>query len=732
MTERAPGTSRFRPDLEGLRGVAILLVLLCHAGIPGVESGFVGVDVFFVLSGFLITGLLITEHHRSGRIGLRTFYVRRARRILPAAVVVQLSTLLAAQFILSPLDLPRITDDTLAAGLSIANIRFALEATDYFAAGTASPVLHFWSLAVEEQFYLVWPALLLLAAHLRRPGIGMAPLVIAILVGSFLLNLAITSSSGPWAYYSLPTRAWQLAAGGLLALAIPRLGSMPRSLAAIVGWSGVGLLAAALVLIGPTTPYPGIAALLPTLGTLGIIASGGRAASPGRLLLILPPLRWLGRISYSLYLWHWPILVLGSAAFGQSASADESAGANLLLRVGLVFVAVVAATLSWRVVEEPFRRGLPGREEWLHGLARSAGRGLAAACATFVVVGTLVATMVVSPSRSVDPVAAYAGVSVPVIEPAALVPTAVPQASSTIVGVTPSAAGPAEPELGATPTVAPMDSHVTSPRPSPRIDGRIPDGLVPTLKASRTDDDPLIADGCGLSLAGAKPPDCVYGNPDGSVTVALVGDSHASHWFPALEIVARQRGWRLIPFTKVSCVFVDMRLTSPYLKREYTECEDWRENVIDRLVELEPDLVVISSNRWFPVIIARDNEPERQGAAMARFIERVPGDVAIIVDTPRSDYDVPACLAHYPRAIERCATVRSAALTWRHLRRDAEAARLTGATVIDLTDAVCPGDPCPPIIGETLVYRDHHHLTATFVASIAGDLAAALPDPRSP
>ena len=160
------GDDRFRPDLEGFRGIAILLVLLCHARLPGAEAGFIGVDVFFVLSGFLITGLLVEESQRTGRIRLGAFYARRARRILPAAIVVLASTLLAAQLVLSPLDLPRVADDALAASLSLANVRFALDATNYFAPGAASPVLHYWSLGVEEQFYLLWPVLLLLAARL--------------------------------------------------------------------------------------------------------------------------------------------------------------------------------------------------------------------------------------------------------------------------------------------------------------------------------------------------------------------------------------------------------------------------------------------------------------------------------------------------------------------------------------------------------------------------------------
>jgi hypothetical protein len=260
----------------------------------------------------------------------------------------------------------------------------------------------------------------------------------------------------------------------------------------------------------------------------------------------------------------------------------------------------------------------------------------------------------------------------------------------------------------------------------------VPSDLKPSLGASRADDDPLLADGCGLSLAGTKPPSCIYGDRNGALTVALVGDSHAAHWFPALDVMAKQLGWRLVPFTKFSCVFVDLPIWSPNLNREYTECEAWRENVVDRLVNLKPDLVIISSNRWLPAIANRDNEPERQGAALARLIERIPGSVALLVDTPRSDFDVPACLAKYRDAIERCTTTRTAAFGWRHLRRETEAARLTGATLVDMSDIVCPGDPCPPIIGNTLVYRDHHHLTATFVVSIAQDLYAALPPVGSP
>ena len=575
------GDDRFRPDLEGLRGIAILLVLLCHVGIPGAEAGFVGVDVFFVLSGFLITGLLIEERERTGRIGLGRFYARRARRILPAAALVIASTLLTAQLVLSPLDVPRVADDALAAGLSLANVRFALDATEYFAPVDPSPLLHYWSLAVEEQFYLLWPALLLAAAWLGRPRLGMAAVALAVLFGSFLLCYEMTAASGTWAYYSLPTRAWQLAAGGLLALAAPWISRVPRLVAGSAGWAGVVVLGASLGLIQPTTPYPGIAAVLPTVGTLAIIASGLVAGSRVRIGLGWAPFRALGRISYSLYLWHWPVLILGPSVIGLPITEEGAVGADLPVRLGLVVVALVLSVVTWRVVEQPFRRGRlahPGRRR---------GFALAATAVLIVIVGSTTIGAVAQRD-----IVAAAQIDVDVDpEPTATRtdprPTSSPRAVSS-----PSTPPSGEPSVVAVPPPAPSEAPTPAPtpvpRPSPRIDGPVPRNLAPSLTAARRDEDPLIADGCGLSLAGSRPPMCEYGDPNGALTVALVGDSHASNWFPALEALATQRGWRLVPFTKHSCVFVDMRIWSPHLKREYTECAAWRENVVERLAEVRP------------------------------------------------------------------------------------------------------------------------------------------------
>ncbi|HEX2469601.1 MAG TPA: acyltransferase family protein [Candidatus Limnocylindrales bacterium] len=726
MSAHPRSEARFRPDLEGLRGVAILLVLACHVAIPGARAGFIGVDVFFVLSGFLITGLLVDEHERTGRIQLGAFYARRARRILPAAAVVLVTTLLAATIVMSPLDLARIAGDGLAAGLSVANIHFALSATDYFAPTDLSPMLHYWSLSVEEQFYLFWPALLIVAMRLGSPRRAAAILAGSVMVASLVLCIALTSEATAWAYFSLPTRAWQLAAGGILALAGLGLTRLPWPITAATGWAGVGIIVAAVVVIEPMTPYPGVAATAPAAGTLALIAGGSAPGSPGRLLLSGAPIRWLGRISYSLYLWHWPVLIFGTTALAQADMGVWPGVDPLLIRLGLVGVAVVLAALSWRLVEQPFHAGRLsyGGRRWglVVGSAALLSVTITSSALSYVAAHDLVNAT--DSQAIVDDIDSRDDLDWPSSAPppdGTDPPADLPWSSAPLV---PSPSGREDPPPAPTPTPA--------PRPKARLEGRIPRGLTPSLATARDDEDRLLRDGCGLGLAGTEPPDCVYGDRHGASTVALVGDSHALNWFPAFERLAGRRHWRLVPFTKFSCVFVDMRIWSDHLKREYTECEVWRERVVAKLRRLKPDLVVITSNKWFPPMVDRDGEPKRQGAALARLIERIPGTVAILVDTPRSNHDVPACLARHPAAIEACTTPRKAALGWRHRIREVEARRRSGSPLIDLSKAICPTDPCPPIIGKRLVYRDHHHLTATFARSLARDLDTALAKILSP
>jgi hypothetical protein len=256
----------------------------------------------------------------------------------------------------------------------------------------------------------------------------------------------------------------------------------------------------------------------------------------------------------------------------------------------------------------------------------------------------------------------------------------------------------------------------------------LPATLRPSLADARQDKERIIADGCFMSLKGTKPPECVYGNRDGDVTIALVGDSHAAHWFPAVEAIAKANGWRLLVYTKASCVFVDLPIYSPILKRPYTECEAWRPLVVERLKAAQPDLTIVSSDRWLPTTVKADADPRRQGQAMARLLNQIPGAIAILGDTPASRVDIPVCLSQHVADITRCATERTYAFGRQMLVRERVAAEDAAATLVDLSDAICPGDPCQAVIGDVIVQRDDHHLTATFAASLAGLLEAALPD----
>jgi peptidoglycan/LPS O-acetylase OafA/YrhL len=728
-----------RADLEGLRGVAVIAVLLFHLGCPWAAGGFVGVDAFFVLSGFLITGLIIREHERMGRISLPAFYARRVRRILPAALVTIVVTVGVAAFVLAPLDLPEITIDGAAAALSVGNIRFAFEATDYFGPTTPSPFRHFWSLGVEEQFYLLWPALMILALARGGSRRRVVLLIGGVVAASFAGSIWLTGVDQAWAFYSFPTRAWQLGLGGLLAATAAWFTRRSSLLLGTIALAGVVGLVSAVVLIDGSMPYPGALALLPAIATAAVVVGGDRRG-PGRWLLSLAPLRWFGRISYSLYLWHWPFLVLPVLALGRELALDE--------RLALAGISIAVAAASWRWIEEPFRRGWSptisrprtvlagvGAMALTAAVAIGVGEGVVArldAMASETAFASEEAAYAIAPNETVE--TEGAGLEGRDDEAIVIATPAPDRASADMVdaaGALPAARPTSVPAVAAlpipTPAAVPVAPAATKPTATPGPQ-RLPADVAPPLTKARKDSESIVRDTCSLAISGSKPPICFYGPKDATLTVALVGDSHAAHWFPALERLADERGWRLVPFTKYSCTFVDMRIYSAWLKREYTECEAWRTNVVKALRALKPDLVVVTSHRWFPTIIAGDGDATRQGEAMARLLDQLPGRIALLADTPLSRYDVPACLSRNLDDTRRCATDRAYAFGSKPRARERVAAHLTGAALVDLSDAICPGKgTCPAVVDGMIVYRDDHHLTATFAASLAPILAERLP-----
>jgi peptidoglycan/LPS O-acetylase OafA/YrhL len=698
----------FRPDIEGLRGVAVLLVVLFHSGLVAIPGGFIGVDVFFVISGFLITGLLIRERERTGGIRLSAFYARRVRRLLPAGMVALACTLVASFAILGPRDRSRAAADGAAAALSVGNIRFALAAGDYFASvESPSPFLHFWSLAVEEQFYLVWPALILVAAVGSRPRMGAGLALGLVLTASFIANVVISDIAVNWAFYSLPTRAWQLALGGLLALGTRRLERIPGMLRAIAGWLGLASLVGAAFLLDGTVAYPGLFALAPTVGGAALILSGTTAGGPGDVLS-LAPIRFLGRISYSLYLWHWPILVLPAAA----AEGELATAASIVL----VAIAVAVAWASWLFIEEPFRAGFPS-------LARRPGRTILAGATAVALVVSMAGGLVAAAGPAggaTDLTAAEPGAEIE--EPLDLDP--MPSA-----GPSASAAGPAEsPTPSATGSATPPSPSPTpAPAATPRPVIRLPADVRPALANARGDEERLRRDGCLAFEGVTRPGECVYGDPQGALTVALVGDSHAAQWFPALERIGLARHWRIVTFVKVACPFLDMRVGNIALKREYRECAAWNDATAARLRAIKPDLTLVSMSRFaIHPILARDASLAAQGAALARMIDRVPGRVAVIVDTPDAGRDIPGCLARHLADVRRCAISADVAFAGNLGAIEQAATAATGAGLIDLTARICRADPCPVVVDTMIVFRDMRHLTATFSRSLATDLYRAM------
>ena len=648
--------------------MAIGAVLLFHAGVPWAEGGFIGVDVFFVISGFLITGLLVREWNGSGRIDLLVFYARRFRRLLPAALLAIAVTVAASWLVLSELRFPGVAFDGAAAALYVSNIRFATEAIDYLGAETApSPLLHYWSLGVEEQFYLFWPLIVLVSLRLltlRRLWL----VVVAIALGSLVLAVVWTDIAAPWAFFSLPTRAWQLGVGALIAIGVLRLPQRtPGWLASATAWAGLAVITTGVLVIAKDTPYPGTAALIPVAGTaLVIVGTTHTQGTPSRLLAMRFP-RWIGRISYSLYLWHWPVLVLVPIALGID---------SLALNLGLVVVATLLAWASTDLYEGPIRHGqlLPMRPS----------RSVISAVAASVIVAA----------------GAYGWGKV--AEGERWTPAPVDQAAVGSI------------EL-----------------PPPVRSGPVPADLVPPLTGAYWDVPAGYADDCHLEFGETEAPDCVYGTSEGESTVVLLGDSHAQQWLPALQVLADERGWRLRAISKSACPMVEATVWNSVLKRGYRECDEWRETALELVGAEAPELVVISSASTYELMDAgggrlEEGFEEAWSEAFTTYLQRMGEEAPVIViaDTPRVGYDPAECLAT-SEGIEDCDVSRERMVDEAYAELEAEAVTTAGAGLVSAADWICFEKDCPLVRGDLLTYRDSHHLSATFAARLAERLGVA-------
>ncbi len=698
----------FRADIEGLRAVAVLAVVLFHASVPGIGGGFVGVDVFFVISGFLITGLLWREVSSTGSVRLSSFYGARARRLLPASATVGVVTMAASAILLPPLQARPAITDGIASALYVSNYQFVLRGVDYFAMHvTASPFLHYWSLGVEEQFYLVWAPMLLgtmwlirLARRARRRAGAPASkrpfivLLALIAVMSFVLSFLASYILPAAAFYSLPTRAWQLAIGGLVALTALGWQRLSPRIAAITGWTGLALILLACAWLSPTTLYPGSAALLPTLGAALVIGAG--CATPnqgGGRLLGWAPMRAIGRISYSWYLWHWPVLVLAPFLLGHSLNLAER-----------MFAAVLSAGLAWltlRYLENPLRFAPKIRSSAWRSLAMGAVATLIAVC-----VGAALLKVMPTPVGHGAPAKplTFTAAPVPAGSPVDAYDAAVHR---TFAQVQDAVAASAD---------------ITS----------VPSNLTPPLADAFAEKKALSHNGCLREPFESGQPECAMGDTSSSTTIALVGDSHAAMWTPAFDQVATQRHWRLELLAKGACPLLEVPITNPMsrLADYFGHCGQWRTEILDRLDAERPKLIVLSLWHGYGTDEALSGYRAFDDAWIAGFtrlmqrLRATGAQVLALGPIPDPHFHVPVCLSGYLDDVSACTPTRSSAVDESGIAAEAAATQSAGGQYVDTTDLFCTAERCPVIVGDTLVYVDENHMTLDYSRALAPVVAA--------
>jgi peptidoglycan/LPS O-acetylase OafA/YrhL len=710
---RGSAQKRFRPDIEGLRAVAVLAVVLFHAEVPGFGGGFVGVDVFFVISGFLITGLLWREASSTGTVGLRRFYGARARRLLPASATVGVITMVVSVILLPALQVKSVIWDGITSALYVGNYWFIMRGVDYFGGHKPpSPFQHYWSLGVEEQFYLVWPALIIGTAWLirrvrrrtrseatssQRPYLVVLALTALV---SFALSLVITYVMPAAAFFSLPTRAWQLAVGGLVALTVARWQRLSSRAGAITGWAGLALILLACTQLSSATLYPGIAALLATVGAALVIAAGCAAPAEGcGRVLGLSPMRAIGRISYSWYLWHWPVLLLAPALLGHPL--------GLVARVAAALVSGGLAVLTLRFIENPLRFAAPIR--------RSPRRSLAlggAVTAIAVCVGLALLPLVPIPVGHGAPAAA-------------MVVTAAPVPAGSTMGAYDTAVQHAFAQVQAA-VAASADLKA------------VPSNLDPPLADVEGEENGYMDKGCLRKPLQGGQPECATGDTASTTTVALVGDSHAAMWNPAFQQAATQRHWRLETLTKMACPLMEESpATGPdrQLVEDFEQCVQWRAEILARLRAEHPRLVVVSMWRgygtgggyeWGSSFTSYDPAWIDSLTRLVHELRGIGAKVLVLGPVPDPHLDVPTCLSARLDEVTACVPRRAKAVNESGIAAEFAAAKAGGGHYADVTDLFCTSDRCPVMVGNTLVYLDWTHVTlehARLLAPVMGALA---------
>jgi peptidoglycan/LPS O-acetylase OafA/YrhL len=681
-----PGDRRFRPDVQGLRAVAVALVVLYHAGIPHVTGGFIGVDVFFVISGFVITGLLLREQQFSDAISILHFYARRCRRIIPAATLVILTTVVVAYIVLGAVAGNSTADDGRWAAVFLSNFHFESLGTNYLTAvRPPSPLQNFWSLSVEEQFYLIYPTLFLLVSKVRtRMSLrSRLTLTLAVVVASsFIWSVTDTATHPTASYFSPFTRAWELAIGALIALAAPSLRRVPEWWSAALTWVGLGAIVAAAVSITSGTAYPGSVVALPVIGAALVL--GGGTAIPRRgaeSLLALRPFQWLGARSYSLYLWHWPILVLAAERVGK---VTLPVGENVVL----MGFAVLISMVSYRFVENPVRHArIPAKASVLAG------------------VSVIVATVVVL-TLAIH------------LETASITSSVIPAANESEVIS----------EVAAAPSITKVPDDLNPPLTDGGLIGAPGDVRYRCAGSSGVPSAP--------PAGAATEPICTLGDPTGTKLMVVYGDSHALMWLPALDYIAKQAHWRLVILTHYSCPAEPVEVTDPAgfgpVGAPYVVCNHWHSWAVREINDMRPDMVIVAQENLYQTpTTATSSGWFFTSAVWERGLRSLLGSLALPADHEVFLGNIPVppslplnCLSLHSDDVGACsAPVERAAAPRDQVERTAVVQ--AGARYIDTTPWFC-SHLCTPIVGKYAVYLDQLHMTGVYAEYLEKVLGQSL------
>lgn len=691
-TRRRSGTAGAPPqrlDIQGLRMVAVMLVVLDHLfGWP--RGGFIGVDVFFVISGFLITGILLDQVEKTGRVSFSGFYRKRIRRIIPSATLVLVVTIIAAYVVFGTGRGNPIATDALWAFLFAANWRFAVDGTDYFTAnGPVSPIQHYWSLSVEEQFYFVWPVVILVIGLVVarkawgtnvRHGIA-AAVMGAIVAASFAWAVLETGSEPTWAYFSTFSRVWELGVGALLAIGAANLARIPDAVRPFIAWTGLAFIAAGAFLITEDVGFPAPWAAVPVIGSAMVIAAniGGRAAW-------LQPLTnkagvYVGNLSYTLYLWHWPVIVILAAIL---PTGPRYYAACILLAAGLT-------ALTFHLYEDPIRhRKRPSFRAPGPGQTATAAR--AAVIALALIVG---------------------GVGV---WATGYIPTGPATAVQRVDLAKVAAASPADTNGGSEDAaVAALQTEI-----SEAINATAwPENADPALSTLASTELPFdVADGCAPATPNGR--DCAITGADPSKLAVVVGNSIAVAYLPAIRAALEPAGWRVEALTYVGCPLVEGDTINPDATVTRT-CPAHKDIVVDILEQTRPALVIgaSSNDAKLSTPVAGGSDEVRFANALDAMVTRIAPFIGtyVHVATPPRGKDPAACATQFSTP-SSCLSDRpgnyAAAI-------DAQKAVMDkpGRRYVDTIDWFCVRSKCPLIVGNTIVRFDDSHITPQYGQVIA-------------